>query len=113
MDFYNVEKLKEKKLEQQRKKAGKKGKKGKKGKGKLGLFAKSCTDLKYNDKKFLLTGNCKNKAKKVKASLDLKNCIANNNGKLVHGKGFNKSSKQCKLAKSVLTCQAKDKKGKF
>merc|ERR1711934_607923 len=104
------------------KKAGEKGKKGKKGKGKkhkkggkakLGLFAKSCTDLKYNDKKFLLTGNCKNKAKKVKASLDLKNCIANNNGKLVHGKGFEKTAKGCQFKGTNLKCQVKNKKGKF
>lgn len=98
-----------------KKKNGKgKGKKKKKGgKAKLGQFAKSCTDLKFNEKKLTLTGNCKApKGKKAKANLNLANCIANNNGKLVHGKGF-KNTKQCKLAKSVLTCQAKDKKGKF
>lgn len=90
--------------------------KGKAPKGKgLSGFAKTCTGLKFDAKKNTISAVCKNaKGKKVKASASLTKCVGNNNGKLVKGGKFNKSSKTCKMnGKGLLTCKSKNKKGKY
>merc|ERR1712127_936801 len=92
-------------FEEGNKKTGKSTKKGPSG------FAKSCTGIKYDSKKAVLTASCKNKkGKKMKASLKVGNCVTNSNGALKKGKAFHKS---CKVAKSILSCLAKNKKGKY
>merc|ERR1712151_979630 len=77
-------------------------------------FAKSCSKIKYDAKKAILSAMCKNKkGKNVKASIKLGSCVTNNNGKLGKGKAFHKSSKKCQVKKNMIKCQSKNKKGKY
>ena len=77
-------------------------------------FAKSCSAIKYDSKKSILSASCKNKkGKKVKASISLAKCVTNKNGKLQKGKAFQKSSSKCSVKGSKLTCKSvKNAKGK-
>lgn len=78
-------------------------------------YAKSCSKAKFDKKKFTLSASCKTgkKNKSVKSVLNLGKCLGNNNGALEKGKDFNKSSKSCSITGTTLSCESKDKKGKY